>query len=140
MNKKFSNFCYHEKTKRIDNNFVKCILCEQKMINIETPITNKTRQDFTNENKTFAKKFDRHFSNEIKEEVNDFSKVEFYADKNRVNNIIVNKTIKYYGDPIKYHVTINGEKIVLDEFQIDKLLLDTNVMRMDTYQFNNQKD
>jgi hypothetical protein len=136
MNNRFAKLCYHERTKRIDNNFVKCIACGQKIVSIETPITNKTRQDFTNENKTFNQKFSRNFSNEIEDddESGDL-RVEYYADRNRVNNIIINRLVKYYSDPPKYHVTINGEKVLLTDMQIDRLLCDTNVMRMDELQF-----
>ncbi len=136
MHTPFSKICYHEKNKRIDNNFVKCLICGQKIVKILDPITNKTRQDFTNENKNINKKFDRHFSNEIPDdEDSSMLRVEYYADRNRVNNIIVNRSIKYFSDPPKYHVSINGEKVLLNDLQIDKMLLDTNVMRMDEQQF-----
>jgi len=133
----FSKICYHDKTRRINNEFVKCIDCGQKIINIQKHITNKTRNDFTQENKSFHKNFNKNFSNEIDfdDENSKYVRVEYYADRNRVNNIIVNRLNKYFSDPPKYDVDLNDNKILLNDMQIDKLLRDTNAIRIDERQF-----
>jgi hypothetical protein len=132
----FSKVCYHDRTTRINNEFVKCVECGQKIVNIQKHITNKTRDDFTRENKDFSKVF----SNEIDfdDEDRKYVRVEYYADRNRVNNIIVNRLNKYFSNPPKYDVNINDKKILLNDMQIDKLLRDTSAMRIDEHQFYDQ--
>lgn len=135
----FSKICYHDRTNRISNEFVKCVDCGQKIIRIQKHIANKTRDEFTRENKYFDKG-SRNFSNEVDfdDEDSKYVRVEYYTDRNRVNNIVVNRLNKYFSEPPKYDVNINDKKVLLTDMQIDKLLRDTNVMRIDEHQFYNR--
>lgn len=132
----FSKICYHDRTTRMNNEFVKCVDCGQKIVNIQNHITNKRCNDFTME-KGSLKNFDNNFSNTIDFDDNEkkYLRVEYYADRNRVNNIVVNRLNKYFSDPPKYDVNINGTKRLLTDMQIDQLLRDTNTMRIDEHQF-----
>lgn len=132
----FSKICYHDRTTRINNEFVKCVDCGQKIVNIQNHITNKRCHDFAME-KGSLKNFDHNFSNTIDFDDNEkkYLRVEYYTDRNRVNNIVVNRLNKYYSDPPKYDVNINGTKRLLTDAQIDQLLRDTNTMRVDEHQF-----
>uniref|UniRef100_A0A6C0CAW0 Uncharacterized protein n=1 Tax=viral metagenome TaxID=1070528 RepID=A0A6C0CAW0_9ZZZZ len=136
----FSKICYHDRTTRINNEFVKCVDCGQKIISIQKHIANKTRDDFTRESKVFHKSFDKNFSNEIDfdDEDSKYVRVEYYVDRNRVNNIVVNRLNKYFSNPPKYDVNINDKKTLLTDVQIDRLLRDTNAMRVDEHQFYEQ--
>lgn len=133
MNQHFSRICNHTRLVRIDKNFVRCLECGQSMISQQKMLANKTSRDFVNENKNFARNFDRNFSN-VLEEVDSQSQVplyEYYTDKNQINIIIIDRTAKFCTNPPKYEVNINGEKVYLDKEEIDKLLCDLNGIRID---------
>lgn len=119
MYNKYSKVCYHSNVRRIDNDFVRCIDCNQSVINKLSNITNKKSTDFTSTNRHF----NRNFSNELPP-LDQIAPgyLEYYADIHGVNRIIVDRTNRYFGTPVTYNVTINDEKIVLDDDKINHLL------------------
>lgn len=133
MNVNYSKICNHNRLKRINSNFVRCLNCGQSMISQTKMLTNKTRQDFTDENKLFMRNFNRNFSNEL-EEVDEKSTkplYEYYTDNMMINKIIINKKVQFSSDPPKFEVIVNGIKIYLSNDEIKKLLTDANVFRID---------
>ena len=132
MNINYSKICNHKRLERINNNFVRCMNCGQSMISQEILLTNKTRNDFTNENKSFVRNFDRNFTN-ILEEVDEQSMAplyEYYTDRNWVNLIVINKIVQFYSNPAKYETIINGTKSYLNENEIKKLLFDVKAIKV----------
>lgn len=132
-NPNYSKICYHSRLSRMDDNFVRCMECGQSMISPKVVLGNKTRKQFTDENKTFNKNNNRNFTNII-EEMDQQSKIpryEYYTDRNFANIIIINRMAQFSSDPPVYQVIINGEKAYISNDEIKKLLLDTNVFRVD---------
>lgn len=135
MNINYSKICDHDRLQRIDKNFVRCLNCGQSMISQKTMVANKTSRDFIRENKSFAKNFDRNFSN-ILEEVDEQSSrplYEYYTDRMQVNHIIVNRQIKFNSNPPKYEVSVNDDKFYLTNEQIQQMLHDTAAFRVDEF-------
>lgn len=132
-NNYYSKICNHTRLQRINNNFVRCLECGQSMISQKKHIRNKTRQDFTKENKSFIRNFDRNFSNVIEEvdETSNTPMYEYYADKMMANKIIVNRAVAYQSLPPKYEVIVNGNKIYITDQEISKLLTDIGAIRVD---------
>ncbi|XWV25320.1 hypothetical protein QJ856_gp0450 [Tupanvirus deep ocean] len=133
MNVSFSKICNHNRLQRINNDFVRCLDCGQSMISQTKMISNKTRQDFTKENKSFVRNFNRNFSN-ILEEVDEqasFPLYEYYADRMMINKIIINRRVQFASDPPKFEVIVNGSKTYLTNDEIQKLLMDANAFRVD---------
>lgn len=129
----YSKICNHGRLKRINNDFVRCLECGQSMISQQKMITNKTRQDFTDENKSFVRNFDRNFTNILEEVDEQSSKAlyEYYTDHIMANKIIVNKMVQFVSNPPKYEVIVNGMKSYLTNEEIQKILSDINAIRVD---------
>lgn len=123
-NGNYSGICNHARLTRLDNNFVRCLGCGQSFVSQKSVPANKTRRDFTRENKSFTRNFDRNFSNILEEvdTVSDAPLYEYYIDRNWTNGIIINRAVKFSSDPPKYEVDINGQTAYLDNSQIMKLL------------------
>ena len=137
-NESYSNICRHDRLQRIDENFVRCMDCGQSMISQKHMATNKTSKDFTNENKSFCRNFDRNFSN-VLEEVDEYSSsplYEYYSDRMGINIIIINKRPAFHSYPIKYEVIANGSKSYLTVDYIQKMLSDINAIKIDAKKFN----
>lgn len=132
-NPNYSKICYHSRLIRIDNNFVRCMECGQSIVSPKVVLGNKTRKQFTDENKTFNKNNNRNFTNLIEQmdHQSNIPRYEYYTDKNMANVIIVNRTSQFNSDPPIYEVIINGQKVYISDGEIKKLLTDTNVLRVD---------
>ena len=133
MNVNYSKICNHNRLQRIGNDFVRCLDCGQSMISQSKLLSNKTRQDFTKENKSFVRNFDRNFSN-VLEEVDDQSMeplYEYYADRMMINKIIINRQVQFQSLPPKFEVFVNGSKTYLTNDDIQKLLIDAGAFRID---------
>lgn len=132
MNRNYSAICSHERLSRINDNFVRCLSCGQSLISQVNITGNKSRSDFTNENRAFTRNFDRNFSNELEEidNINSTPLYEMYTDMNRINQIIVNRLPLFNSDPPKFEVTVNGEKNYLTNENIQKMLYDIRAVRI----------
>jgi hypothetical protein len=133
MNVNYSKVCNHNRLQRINNDFVRCLECGQSMISQSKMLSNKTRQDFTKENKNIHRNFDRNFSNEL-EEVDDQNSnplYEYYSDRMMLNKIIVNRQVKCNSQPPKYEIFVNGSKTYLTNEEIRQLLIDVGAFRVD---------
>jgi hypothetical protein len=138
----FSKICNHNRLKRINDNFVRCLACGESMISQKTMSTNKTRQEFTSENNSFEKNFDRNFNNIIEEQddLSQMERYEYYTDRIMANKIIVNRAPwPHSHDPI-FEVTVNNTKSYLKEDEIKKMLADINAIRVDEYVFKKLKN
>jgi len=103
--------------------------------------TNKTRQDFTKENKSFIRNFDRNFSN-VLEEIDDQSikpLYEYYTDRMMVNVIIIDRQVRFQSNPPKFEVIVNDTKTYLTNDEIQKLLADANAIRVDSDIIKNRR-
>lgn len=132
-NHKYVDICDHLRIKRIDNNFVRCYDCGQSMISQKNMLINKSRKDFTKENKSFVRNFDRNFTN-VLEEVDENSAnplYEYYTDRMRANIVVVNRTPQFFCQPPKFEVMINGSKSYQTDGEINKILSDINAFRID---------
>ena len=132
FNKPYGNLCNHNRFKRIDDNFVRCLDCGQSMISQKILEGNKKRNDFTKENKSFNRNFDRNFSNEL-DEVDELSSrpiYEYYTDRMGANKIIINKQLMFSSNPPKYKVTVNGSDNYLTQQEIHQMLWDINAIRI----------
>ena len=139
MNINYSGLCNHLRIIRINDDFVRCQQCGLSMVNKKNQPNNKTINDFTKENKSFLKNFDKHFTNVI-EEVDVYSSkplYEYYVDKLMMNKIIVNKNTQYLSLPPQYEVIVNNKKTTMTDQQIYKLLSDINAIRIDEKSFKN---
>lgn len=134
----YSIICDHKRLNRINKNFVRCLDCGQSMISQQKMLSNKTRQDFTNENKSFVRNFDRNFSNILEETDEQSTKplYEYYTDRMNTNHIIINKQVQFQSNPPKFEVTVNGSTTYLTNMDIKKMLFDINAIRIDEDQFN----
>jgi len=132
-NNKFANLCHHDNVQRVNDDFVYCANCKQMIINKINDNGNKTSKDFAQNNN--HRNFNRNFSNEIQSpnlsypssQIN--NGIEYYSDRFNINKIMIDRKSKYYTNPPKYNVIINNEKFVLSNIEINKLILDTKVIR-----------
>lgn len=132
----YTKLCDHSRLTRLDQNFVRCLNCGQSMINQQTIPKNKTRYDFTKENKSFDRNFDRNFNNIIEEIDKQNEPVyEYYTDRNWANMIKINRTVQYQSFPPKYKINVNGEDAILTDSQVKELLNDVKAIRIDEEQF-----
>jgi len=126
-----SELCYHKRTERIDDQFVKCYDCGHSFVKLKKEIVNKSCLDFTNENLSFDRNYYRNFTNIIEEPIEyGPPPIEYYADKNLQNKIIVNRKIVFSADPPKYQVMVNSEPCIMTDDQIKRLLKDTKAIKM----------
>lgn len=141
MSSLHSTICDHRRLKRINQNFVRCLDCGQSMVSQHRQPLNKTSLDFTKENKSFDRNFNRNFSNVLEETDDEFTKplYEYYTDRMWANTIIVNRRVPFQSDPVKFEVTINGSKTYLPNAQIQKILADINAVRVDEGQLMMRK-
>lgn len=141
MNSSYALLCTHPRIERIDKNFVRCLQCGESMISQKNIAHNKSQRDFSKENDSFTKNFDRNFSNIIDEVSKPNEKnieleqpirpsYQFYSDRMGLNKIRINKNPAFYSHPVKHEVIINGEKYFLEGPEINKLLTDTKVSRI----------
>jgi hypothetical protein len=123
--------CNHQRVKRLDNNFIRCLQCGQSMISqVETPI-NKTRAEFTQENKQFERNFHRNFSNQIEQtDLHEPAPLEYYTDKHNLNHVVIDRSPFYATNPPKYKVNFNGEDVVMTDEQINDVLERIKAMRI----------
>jgi hypothetical protein len=133
MNANYSTICDHGRLQRLNGNFVRCSDCGQSMISQINIPSNKTRHDFTNENKSFIRNFDRNFSNVLEEKENQQLEplYEYYTDRMMINVIVVDRRVKFDSNPPKFEVIVNGSKSYLTNDDIIKLLADSNAFRVD---------
>jgi hypothetical protein len=132
MNGSYSRVCDHYRLKRINNNFVRCIDCGESMISQTTITNNKSSKDFSKENPSFARNFDRNFTNILEEIDNEYQEpiIEYYTDGLHVNKIIVERRRIFQTNPAKYAVKINGNKYYLTNDEIKKVLTDIQAIRI----------
>ncbi len=124
--------CNHTRLQRINDNFVRCLSCGQSLISQKKFDTNKSRLDFTKENKYFDRNFERNFNNIIEEkDIEGPAPYEYYVDKDWVNIIIINKNVLFDSMPAKYKIFLNGKISIMDNNQIISLLSDTKAIRVD---------
>ena len=137
MNSLYSSICNHPRLKRIDKDFVRCLNCGESMISQKTYSTNKTSADFVKENKSFARNFNRNFTNEIEQidEECDIPHIEYYADAHRVNKIIIDKRVVFNSDPPKYKVSVNGGDYYMTKGDFDNLISTVRAIRLDAATF-----
>ncbi len=136
-NSAFGKICNHQRLKRINDNFVRCLSCGQSMISQKNMSVNKKSVDFCNENKSFLRNFDRNFSNVLDEvdEENTKPIYEYYTDRLVINKIKINRSPVFQSYPEKYEVYINGSKNYLTNDMIAKMLSDINAIRIDENQY-----
>lgn len=134
---KYSVICYHNRIERINKDFVRCLECGQSLVSQENVLHNKSRLDFTKENKNFENNFDRNFSNIIEEVdiIKEPLPLEFYTDKHLKNSIIIDRTIRFRSYPPKYNVNINGQEQILTENKIKEILNSIQAVKIDEQQF-----
>lgn len=133
----FSGRCNHTNMKRIDNNFVRCTKCGHSAISQLNPLKNKTRQEFTTENKSFNRNFERNFTNVLSEvERAGPAPLEYYTDVNNLNYIIVDKTPLFDSNPPKFKINFNGEVVSITNEKLNDVLTRIRGIRVDEQQFN----
>jgi hypothetical protein len=111
--------------------------CGQSMISQVNVPVNKTRGEFTVENKSFERNFHRNFSNWIEE--TDQPKpapLEYYTDRHNLNYVVVNRTHFHATNPPKFKVNFNGEDVVLTNDQIEEILQRIKAIRVGPEKFN----
>lgn len=133
MNLSYATICDHGRLVRLNDHFVRCLTCGQSINNPKQIQTNKTGQDFSRENPSYLRNFNRNFSNIIEETDEPFTQplYEYYVDRRNLNLIMINKSVQFMSYPPQYEVTINGEKTYLDDTQMRKLLADLHAIRID---------
>ena len=132
-NNVYAKLCNHSRLKRIDDNFVRCYECGLSMISQKRPDTNKSRLDFSSENKLFLKNFERNFTNTIEQtdhETSDIPIYEYYSDRHGQNKIIINKVPVFNSNPHKYEIFVNDSQYYLTTEHVNKILRDTNSQRI----------
>ena len=134
MDTNYSRICNHPRLSRIDPNFVRCLACGVTLVSQQNALINKKQKDFSNENKSFMRNFDRNFSNNIEQTDDQPHLLEYYIDKHKTNVVIVDRTRSFFSDPPKYKTTINGQTSFLFAEQINKLLNDIKAIRVDRRQ------
>jgi len=138
-NHNYSRICTHPRLDRINSDFVRCLNCGQSMISQQKMSRNKTRQDFTKENKSFDRNFDRNFTNIIEEtDMNHEGSQElfdYYTDRNWANTVVINRTVQFQSNPPKYEVEINGKNTYLTADKIQELLDNIRAVRIDEGQY-----
>lgn len=128
----YSKICNHSRIKRIDDNFVRCYDCGLSIVNQRILKSNKSREDFVDENKSFLKNFDRNFSNVIEEndhETDNTPIYEYYKDKDGYNKLLLNKVPMFNSYPHKYEVYINDSKYYLTQDHIKKIITNYKMFR-----------
>lgn len=134
MNSSYSLICSHPRIERVDKNFVRCLQCGESMISQKNISGNKRQSDFSKENDTYTKNFDRNFTNVIEEVSNPSGRkseytippaYEYYSDRMGINKIRIDKNPAFYSHPVKHEVIVNGKQFYLEGSEIKKLLLDT---------------
>ena len=133
----YAKICTHQRLTRLNDNFVRCLNCGQSLVSQKYTPTNKTRKDFTNENKSFSRNFDRNFTNVLEETDSESNRprYEYYIDRNWTNGIMINRAVQFQSNPPKFEVVINGQTDYLDNEKIMKILSDLNAVRVDENQF-----
>lgn len=136
-NNNYSFICNHDKIKRINSKFIKCLECGETMPNQSKQIQNKTGQDFVRENPSFVRNFDRNFNNQLPDDFSSKPKknYDFYVDPTGANRIKINRINNLYSDPPKYEVIVNDQSVYLTNSQIAKMLSDIKAIRVDKYLF-----
>lgn len=66
----YSPLCYHDKLERIDDTYVRCIICGESMVNQQYLQKNKRMEDFPDELFKATRSFDNKFSNIVSNEYN----------------------------------------------------------------------
>lgn len=124
------SICEHNRTERINKNFIRCKKCGESIPSVILK-RNKNPNDYI-ENSSFMN-FDRNFNNVI-EEVDEYTNrpiYEYYADSLGINKIIINKAVQFSSNPPRYEVIVNDNKYYLLKNEINKLLNDTKVKKID---------
>lgn len=133
----FSGRCNHDRMKRIDNNFIKCTKCGHSVISQVNQLRNKTRHEFTTENKSFQRNFERNFTN-VLSEVEKIGPVplEYYTDVNNLNYVIVDRTVLFDSNPPKFKINFNGNIVTVTNDRLNDSLQKIRAIRIDEQQFN----
>ena len=133
----YAKICTHERITRLNDNFVRCLNCGQSLVSQKYIPGNKTRNDFTNENKLFSRNFDRNFTNVLEEVDSESNRphYEYYSDKNWTNGVIIKRAVEFSSNPPKFQVIMNGQVGYLDNDKIRILLSNLNAIRIDEEQF-----
>ena len=140
----YSFFCYHQSTRRVDNNYVVCNNCGLSIVSHLQHPRNKNINDFTRENKQFN-------PNKVADNIVRFDKInnqlEYYTDKKFLNKILIDKSstsVQYKSSNsnavVKYKVTINDEPTYYDTDEIDAMLNKINAIRIDATQYSQIKN
>lgn len=134
----YSSFCPHKRIERIDKNFVRCNDCSKSFVDQLSVPSIKKMNDFVREDNSFQKNFNRNFNNEI-EETESYGPppIEYYADKNWINRIVVKWERIYGTNPSKYPVTLNGTNSSMTSEQIKHLIHNTNSIKISKEQYYN---
>jgi len=134
-----STLCPHNRLVRIGKDFDRCLVCGQSMINhTYANLRNKTRQEWTKENKSFVRNFDRNFSNVI-EETDGFANqplYEYYTDRNIVNLILLNRQSQFQSVPPVYQIWVNGEMSYLPYNKVNDILDSVGAVRIDKDEYD----
>lgn len=139
--------CDHERSKRLDKNFVRCIQCGQSFISQETPHQNKRMGNFVNDNNSFQRNFNRNFNNIIPEiESYAPAPTEYYIDMKWIYYVIIDRTPIYESNPTKYKIeygNINSSDKntnTLTDTQINELLHKIKAIKIPKEQYDSIKN
>lgn len=127
----YSKICYHTRSERIDDQFIKCFDCGQSFVKPKTEIKNKRCIDFSSENSQFDKNYERNFTNNV-EAPTEYgpAPIEYYIDKTGQNKIIVDRKNQFDSNPQKYRVIINNQDCILTNDKIQTLIKNTKARRI----------
>lgn len=127
----YSRICYHSRSERINDQFIKCFDCGQSFVKPKNEIKNKRCSDFSVEDTQFNRNYERNFTNNIEAPIEyGPAPIEYYTDKNNQNKIIIDRKNNFESDPQKYRVIINNKECILTEDKIQTLIRDTKVRRI----------
>lgn len=127
----FMTICDHPNIRRINKNFVKCEACGDTFVNQKVSSTNKTSQNFINENQNFLKNFDKHFNNKIDDGTSNKQGKQYYTDHTRHQLLFIDFDKYLPSNPPKYLTYLNNERTYLSKSDISKVINDMGAIRID---------
>jgi|GEM_PF-6333355 len=148
----FSTICDHQKIKRIDEDFVKCVDCGMSLVDplIEDKVMKM--QDYVKENRSFDRHFNRNFDNNFPSEAewdsrvgkqntlnpnpltskgifgsnNQSSGLSRYRSSDGTTEVIVDYSL--LGKPARHHVRVNGKWTYASPEEVKKYLMQINAI------------
>ncbi len=121
----YSTICNHNRVERINDNFIKCLQCNETIINQLMSPTNKSTYDFVRENKSFMRNTSKNPYNVV--ELTPQNHQEVFMDQHGINKVIVSRQGLSDGT---YPVTINNVKYYLTKPEIEKVLTGIGAIRI----------